>query len=111
DRVRRVACKQDVVAVVVDADHRYVARRVAGCGYSDYAAVIAERTAVLECSERTIIERQGPELDTGRHGLPEHALHHTCTSGTRERQLAIVHQHRSADVNRTVHVVAVQVCE
>ncbi len=84
---------------------------VAGCGYSDYASVIADRAAVLERAERTIIEREGPELDTGWHRLAEHVLHHTCSTGTRERQLAIVHQHRSADMNRTVHVVAVLVCE
>ena len=45
ERVGRVAGEQDVVAVVVDADHRDVARRVAGRRHGDDAAVLGQRPA------------------------------------------------------------------
>ena len=76
ERVSRVAREHHVPPGVVDADHRYVARRVTGCVDSDDASVIAERPASQERSKRSTVEHERLGVESRRQRLTQEAAHH-----------------------------------
>ena len=61
--------------------------------------------------EGPAVEPERLVLHAGRQGLPEHALEETRSKAVRERELGLVHHHLLAHVNRSVHVIAMEMGE
>ena len=75
ERVRRVTREHHVPTRVVDADHRYVARRVTGRVDSDDASVIADWPALQERPKRSTVEHERLGIESGRQRLTQEAAH------------------------------------
>ena len=109
ERVGRVAGQHHVMAVVVDADDRDVADRVAG-GRDDHdPPVVGQRPARREAAERAAVECVRLPVDAGRDGLLQHPRKNRAPAVLVNASSGSWTSTGPVEVDRAVHVIAVHV--